>query len=135
MNNARLLRRRIISFFMVMVLLVIMLFSALVTTMYPWLAHHVQPAGWWAWLTWLQGWSKVLFPRLCSSVSYFLPLPSFAPCCVAIRGSGCTRGDASLDLGRKLFVWDANHLVRYYLIYGTLTAVMFSCCGSTLAVL
>jgi hypothetical protein len=30
--------------------------------------------------------------------SYFLPLPSFAPRCVAIRGSGCTRGDASARL-------------------------------------
>ncbi|CAM3710642.1 YihY/virulence factor BrkB family protein [Alicyclobacillus pomorum] len=117
--------RRIISFFMVMVLLVIMLFSALVTTIYPWLAHHVQPAGWWAWLTWLQGWSKVLFPAslLISFLIFYRYLPSRRAAWPFVV-PGALAATLLLDLGRKLFVWYANHLVRYYLIYGTLTAVM-----------
>jgi membrane protein len=114
--------RRIISFFMVMVLLVIMLFSALVTTLYPWLVHHAQPM---AWLTWLQGWSKVLFPLslLVSFLIFYRYLPSRRVAWPYVV-PGALTATLLLDLGRKLFVWYANHLVRYQMVYGTLTAVM-----------
>lgn len=117
--------RRIISFFMVMVLLVIMLFSALVTTVYPWLEQHVQPTAWWTWFTWLQGWSKVLFPAslLISFLIFYRYLPSRRAAWPFVV-PGAFAATLLLDLGRKLFVWYANHLVRYQMIYGTLTAVM-----------
>jgi membrane protein len=118
--------RQVVSFLMVMVLLLVILCTVVGMALAPALEYmsFVQ-SGPLSWLTWLQGWSRTLFP-LSLFVSFaicyrYLPARRTPWNCVL---PGAMTATLLLDLGRNIFVWYASHLVRYQMIYGGLAAVM-----------
>ncbi|GMA49603.1 hypothetical protein GCM10025857_09600 [Alicyclobacillus contaminans] len=120
------LARRVISFFMIMVLLLMAIGSALVTTLYPALEHirFISLKHVW-WFPSLHAWSRVLFPvsLFVSFLIFYRYLPSRRAAWEYVI-PGALVATLLMDLGRKLFVWYANHLIHYQMIYGTLTAVI-----------
>ncbi len=118
--------RRVVSFLMVMVLLLAILCTVVGMAVAPALEYiaFIQ-SGPLSWLTWLQGWSRTLFPLslfVSFSVFYrYLPARRTPWNCVL---PGAMTATLLLDLGRSIFVWYASHLVRYQMIYGGLAAVM-----------
>lgn len=121
--------RRVIAFGMLMVLLLFALGSALMTTLYPWVKEGVAVhlPRFIHILSYLHGLSKIIFPS--SLFLVFLVLYRYLPSSTreapwAFLIPGALVATITVDAGRILFVWYANHLVRYQMIYGTLAVAM-----------
>jgi membrane protein len=121
--------RRVIAFGMLVVLLLFALGSAMMTTLYPWVkegvASHVPRFI--QLLSYLHGLSKIIFPA--SLFLVFLVFYRYLPSNTretpwAFLIPGALVATVTVDAGRIFFVWYANHLVRYQMIYGTLAAAM-----------
>lgn len=120
------LTRRFIAFVMLLVLLLVTVTSALFIAVFPSIKLQVlQHLYIFHFLFALQRVSRMLFPVSlfigCFVFYRFLPSRK-TPATFALAGSFVAT--LLLDVGRSAFVWYASHLVRYQLIYGTLTVVM-----------
>jgi membrane protein len=120
------LTRRLISFLMLVILMLLTIGSAVVMTVSPSIQQLFLSRGIDIhWITVIHSFSRVLFP-----LSLFFGFVVFYQFLPSRRSDwnyvipGALVATLALDLGRKLFVWYASHLVRYQMIYGTLFAVM-----------
>lgn len=124
------LGRRIMACGMLLVLLLLTLGSAVVMALYSTASPNTGGVGelvavWFHHLRWLHGASRILFPGSlllgCVVIYRFMPTRSTS---WAYMLPGAVVATLGLDLGRELFVWYAEHMATYQLLYGGLFAVM-----------
>jgi len=118
--------RRLVAFLMMVILLFVTLTSALFIAVLPAIQNSVfQHIHLVHWAFVMQRASRMLFPLslFVGCFVFYRYLPSRKTSVIyAVSGAFVTT--LLLDVGRSMFVWYASHLVRYELIYGTLTVVM-----------